>query len=160
GNFIPPHVIKIVPELKKQAEIWANFIHLLLFCKRIELSVNERQIFYDIFQDLIVIYLFVNLNADSYNISCRDAIDRAADSNSRLWAHLGLVHNMEKEPGFRERYEVFLLSRAVMTRKRETIPERVDRNKQAVGYYESHKKALQKLHKAIFKTVSIKPINP
>lgn len=159
GNFIPPHVMKMVPDIEEQSKIWVEFIHSIMFYGKTDLSVEERQIFYDLFQDILVIYLIVNLDADSYNISCRDAIDRAADSNSRLWVHLGLVHNMEKEPRFRQRYEAFLLSRAIMTRKRRTILERVDRNKQAVGYYESHKKALQKLHQAIFKTVTIEPIN-
>jgi hypothetical protein len=160
GNFIPPHILKIATNLQEQSKIWAGLIHTIMFYGKPQLSVEERQTFYDLFQDILVIYLMITLDVDSYNISCRDAIDRAADSNSRLWAHLGLVHNMEKEAMFRERYEIYLLSRAPMTRKRKIILERVDRNKQTVGFYEAHKKGLQRLHEAIFITVSITPINP
>lgn len=167
GNYIPSHVIKKIdniigtPEgLMKQSIAWIRFIHSCMFYNKSVLTVEERQIFYDLYQDILVLYLIVTLNTDSWNISCKDAIDRAADSNSRLWAHLGLVHGMEREPLFRERYEAYLLSRAIMTRKRETIPERVERNKQSVQYYESHKKRLGELHQKIFQTVSIFPVNP
>lgn len=159
GNFIPPHVMQKIVDLKGQSIVWVNAIHEIMFRGKLELTVKQRQVFYDLYQDILVLYMIVILNVDSYNISCKDAIDRAADSNSRLWAHTGLVHNMEREPLFRERFEIRLFSRALMVRKREINRDRFNRNRLTVGFYERYKIRLQKLHKLIFQSLSIRPIN-
>ncbi|MEC7839450.1 MAG: hypothetical protein VX777_05385 [Chlamydiota bacterium] len=146
GNFIPEKVRNKIPGFREKMNTIANDIHETMFYGKEELSIEERQIFIDIFHDYIEIVAEIGLKVDSSNTSCKDAIDRAVDSRARKWAHIGLVHDLENDTHFKEVYEAILLARAVQVRKRQTIKERVMRNVQSVNYLQTHKKPLKNLN--------------
>lgn len=158
GNLITQSIQDKIPNIKHFCSLLLDQIHHRLFYNKEELTNAERQIFLDVFHDFLVLKIVEDLKVDSFNISCKDAIDRAADSVSRLWAHVGIVKDMEKIRNFVNYFLAFLLTRAMKVRKRPIIHERADRCIQAVHFYENHKRRLKQIHGALFLGTSFVPI--
>ncbi len=152
GNYISAPLMEKIGREKLSQDVRniIEVIHRYLFFNKPNLSQKERIIFNDLFQDFFTLYILFVLKPDSFNISCKDAIDRAADSIARLWAHLGIVNDLDSNKYFRKIFEIFLLSRALMVRKRKPIGERIERSVQAVEFLEEHVKSLRKMHEKLF----------
>ena len=156
GNYIPAEVLNEIPELKSFCKKVIDSIHLILFKGKESLTQYERCVFYDFFQDNLILKITMELYVNSVNMGCKDAIDRAAEAVARLCAYLGIVNilddfkEMYKE--LRKQYEVLLMSRALLVRKREIIPTRIRRNIATVSYYEKHKIELCEVYNTLFGT--------
>lgn len=158
GNHIPNIVLNEIPDLKDFCEKAIESIHSILFKGRKSLTLDERCVFYDFFQDNLILKITMELYANSVNMGCKDAIDRAAEAVARLCAYLGIVNTIEdfKETykemykELRKQYEVLLMTRALLVRKREIIPTRIKRNIVTVSYYEKHKIELRAVYNTLF----------
>lgn len=159
GNYISSDLREKILGFEEEAENWVDYIHEYLFLNKESFSISERQVFYDVYQDLIVLKILIALGPDFFNLFCKDAIDRAADTVARLWVFLGVVNDVVKDEGFRLRYELFLFTRAMATKKRAIDRPRYLRNLQSVQWYETHSKQLKNLFYKCFDDVTILPKN-
>lgn len=159
GNFIPSKIFEKIPDLPSFSLKMINAIHRVVFDGKTRLTKEERVVFIDLFQDLFICRLMIGLGVSSINVSCKDAIDRAADSMARLWAHLMLVSDLENLQKFREIYISILMARALMVRKRPILHDRLLRNILSVGTFEEKKQQIKDLWGELFPGVKLVPVN-
>jgi hypothetical protein len=159
GNLIPSKIKKKIPDLKKICRTMIDTIHELIFACKENLTIEERKVFIDLFHDLLVCQLMTRLGISSINITCKDAIDRAAESTARLFYHLMLVSNQEESPELVEKFITILTVRAIMVRKRAIDDKRFERCVNTIRFYRSVKEKKQTLWKEIFGDVKLVPLN-
>jgi hypothetical protein len=153
GTFIPPQIMK---EAKIDLRQIAAAIHCELFKKEYYLSKKERLLFIEIFYDLLTLWLIINLEVGSFNISCKDAVDRGAAANAQLYSHLAIIND-----GFTEEHKtrtmVLMMVRALLVRKRSPIRSRLLRLLESLDFYLGHPNELKKLHQRLFGTTTFLP---
>lgn len=102
--YFPPELQTVNAELLKSLLL---FVHQL-FGKKPELSQSERKTFITVYYAFLEIVLMKELNVQSANISCKDAIDRAGEGNSVLYQLFNVLSPLENQ-------EEYLLNLAVIT---------------------------------------------
>lgn len=133
-------------------------IHEIMFQGKERLTREERKRFIEMYYVVITEKLIVGLGVDSFNITCKEAIDRAAEANVELYAQTALGAGKEKlTDDDRKRIEVLTFSRALMVRKRAIIKSRLDRLRGNLAFAEAHVKQLQQLHQTLFPGTTIVP---
>ena len=104
-------------------------IHDLVFEKSSILDRVARQDFIEIFYTRIQEYFIIKLQVDSYNVSCRDSIDRAGAANALMFAYQCIknkknINNVDME--------VLTLMPALLVRKRSILKKRFNRMLSAI----------------------------
>lgn len=133
-------------------------IHQIMFQGKERLTREERKRFIEMYYVVVTEKLIVGLEVDSFNITCKEAIDRAAEANAELYAQTALGAGKEKlTDDDRKRIEVLTFSRALMVRKRAIIKSRLDRLRGNLAFAQSHVQELQQLHQILFPGISIVP---
>ncbi len=106
-------------------------VHARVFDSRDTLSVRERQDFIEIAYTLLTLQLLKLSDADTFNMSCKDAIDRGGKSMALLLRVLGIISGKDQEPEFAEEQMVSTHSPALIVKKQPIIPGRAVRFTQA-----------------------------
>ena len=161
GNYIP------FPELKEKVQKIVDEIHQTLFKDKDTLLIaketlekKERKIFIEKVYDALTLLLITELDVDSFNITCKDAIDRGAASTAGLYAHLLIVNNLQDEEEHQKRLAILLMVRALLVRDRAPIKERVDRFIECLRFALDNKSSVIALHQKIFPNTTITPSGP
>jgi hypothetical protein len=156
GCIIPESIMNILGNDLKNI---ATAIHENLFMNRDILEKQERLIFIEVFYDQLTKWLIWKLDIDSFNISCKDAIDRGAASNAQLYAHLSIVNN-QFEGEHLKRTTVLMMVRALLVRKRAPIRERVLRFLHSLDFFLDNPDKMRSLHTQLFGTKELLPLKP
>lgn len=159
GNCIPRKIHDRLPNLRLECASMASAILRVVFDGKEMLTIAERRAFIDIFHDLLVCRLMMGLEVSSVNLSCKDAIDRAAESTARLFKHLMLISDLEDDRDLREKFTIILMARALMVRKRPILEERFERCVHTLTLYLAHKNKLKDLWCEIFGGAKFIPLN-
>lgn len=158
GNYLSDEVkTAFKSKLGEDLDVWAatmsDNIHRLLFRKKEKLKAEDRKIFNKIFQTLLISKLTQVLDVDSVNTSCKDCIDRGAESFSTLFGMLLTLNDQETDQEMRKFHEKLVCARALMVRKRPIIEERFESHIETMDFVLLHKKELKKLFALYFETV-------
>jgi hypothetical protein len=130
-------------------------IHQIIFEGRSVLTLEERRVFIRLaYRNLVQKFLIVT-QADHYNISCKDRIDRGAATDAEDFAYLALLNNEEENPEFIDFFNTLVFSRAIIVRKRSIIDKRLKRLFETVRFMINHKEKLQKLDAQLFPEFSV-----
>ena len=80
---------------------------------------------------MLTLQLLKLSDADTFNMSCKDAIDRGGKSMALLLRVLGIISGKDQEPEFAEEQMVSTHSPALIVKKQPIIPGRAVRFTQA-----------------------------
>ena len=123
-----------------------EIVHDTVFRDRQELTLEERQAFIEIAYALIALQLVAITEADTFNISCKDAIDRAGKFNNLEYYMAGLLSNQTHRPGFKRELMTITHSPALIVKKQPIIPKRRKRLLLALQQLEGTEQAFKALN--------------
>jgi hypothetical protein len=160
GCYIPQSIREEIPNLTVKASEMVDKIHQHLFNGKTELTVEERKLFIEIYYDTLTKYIITGLGVDSFNISCKDAIDRGAGSNAQLFANSAIINSPEGKisPVMQKKTEMLMMVRAFLVRKRPPLLERVERFADGLDHAFSKVNELKALHLDVFGKLQIVPV--
>lgn len=156
GCIIPKKMMDVV---SADLPMIAAAIHEKLFNRCDNLSREERLIFIEVFYDELTKWLILKFDIDTYNISCKDAIDRGAASNAQLYSHLAISNDALDEEHLK-RTQVLMMVRALLVRKRAPLRERVTRFLYSLDFNLNHASEIKALHNELFGKETFIPIKP
>lgn len=154
GNMIPSYLMDRF-HLREWSVQAINKIHECLFGARKELTVQERRIFIRLFYQNLSRKILIDTRVDSYNVSCKDRIDRGAVSDAEDYAYLAILTNRMNEDRVVKFFKTLVFSRAIIVRKRAMIQERLERLVETVKFMIDHQDQLKSLHQQLFSGVEI-----
>lgn len=167
GNYISEKILRKLPDLARDCGRMIEDIHYSMFPEgrggggdRLQLTKQQRLNFIEMFYDHLTLKLCLELDIDSFNISCKDAIDRGAASNAQLYAHLMNVNGLNEDATHQRRFESLMLVRALMVRKRPPIHERVERLTNSVKAVNAWPQDTRELFNNLYGDLSIRPLAP
>ena len=154
GNCLSVDLVK-----KHDLRTWslqaADRIHQKLFGSRAQLTAQERRIFIRLFYLFLVLKILIAIFATSYNLSCKDRIDRGAASDAEVFAYLAILQNCMNDAHVIEFFKMLVFARAIIVRKRTIIEERLERLMETVKFMLENQKKLQELHAELFPGVEM-----
>ncbi len=121
-------------------------VHERMFDGRETLTVRERQDFIEIAYTLMTLRLLQISGAETFNMSCKDAIDRGGKNMALLLAALGMMTDKMDDPEFKEQHMVSTHAPALIVKKQAIIPSRRIRFTQAIETLSAHKDAVRSLN--------------
>lgn len=142
GNSFSTNLLKKIPGLEPWTESMIDALHQSLFSNQVSLSKEERLLFIDAAHSLLILFLIKELGVSSFNISCKDAIDRAVVSIAHLLALISLLSNQNRDLEFRRKFFMVVFARALMVRKRPIFFDRLERIISSVQGFESKSECL------------------
>lgn len=154
GNYIPSDLVKKF-DLRNWSSMTINQIHKALFDDRKNLTVEERRIFIRLFYHNLARKILIETKANSSNVSCKDRIDRGAESDAEDFAYLAILANCMNESHVVDFFKMMIFSRAIIVRKRSIIDERLERLIETVRFMIDHQSELQALHQTLFPDIEI-----
>jgi len=134
-------------------------IHADLFEGKEYLTKEERKIFIEVFYDILIKALVAGLDVDSFNISCKDAIDRAAGSNAQLYSNIALINSGGLLQKIKNKIAELMNVRALFARKRAAIEERCDRFTETLAHVIKNVSSYQNLDRKFFAERKIVIVN-
>ncbi len=149
GCYIPASIKEQIVEFDAKAKNILQQIQHNVFADKEELTVEERRIFIELFYDQLTKMLITELDVDSFNVSCKDAIDRGAGSNAQLFASCALASG-QISADQQKTIEMLMLVRALFVRKRPPIHERVERFTEGYAFSLGNSEKIKNLHQALF----------
>lgn len=155
GNSFSANLLKKVPDLRKKTIEMIEAVHQFLFSGKSDLEKEERLLFIDSVQSMLTLFLIMELGVVSFNISCKDAIDRAIVSYALLLALVALLSHKNQDPAFRRKYFMVVFARALMVRKRPIFYDRLERILSGVRGFEKRAEELERVFEAFFKGCSV-----
>lgn len=158
GNHASPNIMIQIPDIREFGKEIAKIIYEELFDHHEILTVEERQNFIDKFRDALVMVTIYELEIDFFSCVCKDGIDRAIGFIARLWAHFGIVNDVERTEKFVSRLTALVFSRAMTVRKRAIILKRLKRLVQGILFMERNKEELKAADRRILRH-RVKPDN-
>jgi hypothetical protein len=109
---------------KKMEEI-VDFVHREFYAEARELVKEERVTFIRLTNTLIAAYLiFVKVQPDSFNFTCRNGRDRAQEESRRMMEFLGLILNKQEDFKFREDKTAATHAASIISNKQQIIDPR------------------------------------
>ncbi|MDP1836352.1 MAG: hypothetical protein Q8K75_10565 [Chlamydiales bacterium] len=108
-------------------------VHREVFGGRDKLSLAERQAFIEIAYSLMTLRLLEISGADTYNLSCKDAIDRGGKCSSLLFYIAGLLNDMTNDLDFKQEHMTVTHAPALIVKKQAIIHSRRERLLQALN---------------------------
>lgn len=150
GNYICPSIYRCCPQLEERVSQLIDAIASICFSGKEQLTRSERQILIELCYSFFIIELLLALDINSFNITCKDAIDRAAAANAQLFALLALLVGREKEPQIISFFEQILMVRALLVRFRAIDRCRFTRAEQTVSFLLDHPAAILQLFAKLY----------
>lgn len=130
-GFYFPEVMKNDSVFKKNVLELLKSVHQILFndenYQEKLLSRTERLNFIEIFYVYLAVYLMHYSKADSANISCKDAIDRAGKFNSLLLQFFLIMTGKANDRDYQRMHQVYTHMPAMWARGRSILLERRER---------------------------------
>jgi len=149
GNYIPKSLDEKL-NLKNWGIAAAATIHSILFENRANLTKEERKVFIRIFYRHLTRHIINGLKPASYNVSCKDRIDRGASSDAEDFANLLILNNLESDKKAIAFFETMIFSRALIVRKRVIIEEHFLRLYETVKFMLENKANIVELNATLF----------
>ena len=112
----------------------ASNIHKHIFNNAEKLTKEDRRLFVSMFNALIILKIMKDLKIKSFNITCKDGIDRGMNSLAFLVSLLLLIDNKLDHPASIEVLAEILFSRAYWARKREIKSDRFHRYQEDIDH--------------------------
>lgn len=112
----------------------ASDIHKHIFLNSEKLTKEDRRLFISLFNALATLKIMKDLKIKSFNITCKDGIDRGMNSLAFLVTLLLILDGKLKDSKSVEILAEILFSRAYWARKREIKSDRFNRYKQDVEH--------------------------
>lgn len=101
-----------------------KLVHQTAFASKADLTVAERKNFIEVAYAFLELFLVQQSGADSLNISCKDAIDRAGKNNSLLFYLMMILQNKDEDSVCQHRHRVLTEAPALLVKKQPIIHER------------------------------------
>ncbi len=149
GNYIPPEFVKKC-DLREWSVKTVNTIHQTIFNEKDQLTVEERRFFIRLFYLNLSRKVLIETQANSYNVSCKDRIDRGARTDAEDFAEMAIVANYFMMQHVIQFFSVLVFVRAIIVRKRTIIESYLKALIQTVKFMIDHQKQLQQLHVQLF----------
>ncbi|CRX38557.1 hypothetical protein [Estrella lausannensis] len=156
GNSFSANLLKKVPDVRERTIEMIEAVHQYLFMGEGLLEKEERILFIDTVQSMLTLLLIMELGVVSFNISCKDAIDRAIVSYALLLALVALVSGKNQDREFRRKFFMVVFARALMVRKRPIFFDRLERILSGVRGFEKKAEHLAQVFEVIFKGCSVR----
>lgn len=151
GCYIPDSIKQVIANKDNNKALkLIDDIHADLFGGRQDLTEAERKLFIEIYYDHLTKMILVDMDIDSYNISCKDKIDRGAGSDAQLYALAAIVADLFDVLEHSQRIILLMMIRALLVRKRAPIHERFERFIQMLEFALANKEKFKKLHATTF----------
>ncbi len=112
----------------------ASNIHKHIFNNAENLTKEDRRLFVSLFNALIILRIMKDLKIKSFNITCKDGIDRGMNSLAFLVSLLLLLDSKLDNPDSIAVLAEILFSRAYWARKREIKSDRFHRYQQDIDH--------------------------
>jgi hypothetical protein len=132
-------------------------IHEDVFDCEMRLSVRDRCDFIELFYTRLIEYLLIKTKATSYNLTCKDGIDRGIGACMLLYLYLYLRQGKPVDLLKYEEIEEMAFSPALLVRQREIKLSRLERMLSAFRKI-SKKEVLEKLQKRLENKWDIKEL--
>lgn len=160
GCYIPKTIREEIPEFENIVrDVLIPGIHTHLFEGKKVLTDEERKLFIEQFYDHLTKLILSKIEFHTFNISCKDAIDRAAASNAQLYASSVITSNQKGEISAEHQKMIFqlMMVRALFVRKRPPRHDRVARFADGLEFMLANKEKLQNLHLVLFDQLQVVP---
>jgi hypothetical protein len=155
GNFIPNHIKTSMNLDTWGKEEMIQKTHEILFENKLQLTQEERKVWIELVDIQLTLKLIIELEVDYYNKTCKDRIDRGAAADTLFFLYLAIMNGQENLPHVKDFIKTMLLVRALLVRKREIVPERLERFIETATFMLNHKEHLKQLHQALFSKIEI-----
>lgn len=172
GCYIPDSLKAfLVKGERNKAKDIIEAVHQELFEGNKDLSVKERKDFIDHFYDNLIKVILVEREIDSFNLTCKDQVDRGAEANAKMYSNAVIVDEESVTEVFSKietlyenetvlRIASLMMVRALFVKKRPPIKERFVRFSEGFEFGLKRIEKLKNLHKLLFKDLRIIPIGP
>jgi hypothetical protein len=160
GCFIPKSIKEEIPDFETRTKAMIKDIHNHLFNGKADLTLEERKLFIEIYYDTLTKFIIKGIGADSFNITCKNAVDRGAASNAQLFASCAIVQDPAGTiPSHQQtKMELLMMARAFVARNRAPYQERVESLSKMLDFTLSRPECLKKLHQSVFGTLLIEAV--
>lgn len=152
GNYLPDQYKKELTEWGKGA---IEAIHANLFEGAEELTQEERKVFIRICYQTLTRKLLLLCKANTYNMSCKDRIDRGAASDAEDFAYLALLNDSFDQSITRDFFNTMIFARAIIVRKRSIKLERLERLITTILMLLRKQEQLKQLEKVLFPDIEM-----
>lgn len=156
GNYVSKGLRKGLPDLEGLSTNLIESIAKLFFPDTPFLSRKQRQNFIELFYNHITFKLLEQLDIASFNISCKDAIDRAAAANAQLFAEISIINGEHNEQDNIDFFELLMNGRAPLVRQRAIDHGRLARAEQCVEFLLDNAVTTKELFALLHPTLTIR----
>ncbi|WP_042279214.1 hypothetical protein [Candidatus Protochlamydia sp. R18] len=154
GYWIPQKLVEAT-DLRNFGIELADHIHSIIFHNRDDLSPSERRIFLSFFYNYLTNYCLIRLQPKAMAGVCKGRIDRGVARMGASIAEMIVLKDQENDPQIIEFFEMLLLVRSLIVRKRVIKRERLLELIEFLQFLHDHKSQVKKLFKVVFPDVSI-----
>lgn len=112
------------PEWHDDFVVLMDEVHETVFHSATAFNRQARRDFIEIFYTRLIEYFVVKMKVDSYNVSCRDSIDRGACANSLLYVYFCLCQGKDFDD---DTLKTMLFGPALLVRQRALMRGRLER---------------------------------
>ncbi len=126
-DFFLPEALKSDEQFMRETVQVMKYVHTHVFDETPNLALDERKDFIEIFYALFVLFLVRCLGVDSYNVSCKDAIDRAGKTNALIFQCLLIFLDLGNSPSHKRILTTFTHAPAFFVQKRAILKSRKER---------------------------------
>lgn len=131
-SFFISEKIKNLPNFEKDLELLMDSLKQAISPGKSNLNIEERKDFIEVFYAVFELYVIQRTECESFNISCKDAIDRAGKSNALLLKMIQILEKTDQEPGQAKTLEAIALAPSFLVKK-QTIIEGHERRSRLVN---------------------------
>lgn len=136
-NLRTEYIKKILPQVLEE-------VHSIIFDNAESLPKEQRQAFIEIAYSFMTDRLLEISEADSYNMSCKDAIDRGGKCSAIKFYLSGMLNGLTKDPEFLEQFAVITHAPAMIVKKQAIITGRKKVLLYAMNALKSFEKRVEK----------------
>lgn len=126
GFYFPPALVRDRAFTRQALEL-LDTLKTALFEDRPELTVRERQDLIEVYQAALILFTVKHLNADSYNVTCKDAIDRAGKTSAAILQIIAILQGREDDADHHEQIRTHTHAAAWWVKKQPILHSRRER---------------------------------
>lgn len=127
GGFFFCTTLQLHPYFERALELLLDAVHNKFFEERPKLTLEERQDFIEIYYARLQTHCIELTDVDSYNLSCKDGIDRAGGANALMYLDQLLSRGQELDHCSLQELRAILFAPAILVKKRAITPNRFER---------------------------------
>ena len=124
GFFLPDHLKNNTDFKNEMINIMEKMSEKML---KDDMSVNNRKDFIELYYAALELLVLKHENPDSFNISCKDAIDRGGKNNAILFEMILIMEGKENDPMSMRELETMTHAPALIVKKQPIIHDRRNR---------------------------------